>query len=137
RRGTSRREDRQIRAVGRRGFARSRSLRRSMGAHGPARLAVHARLRNMEWLARRHSRVHSLISQRLRRFPEVRLPFRRADADRRTVKLTILMYHAVAVPAPGTRHLGNYVEPKHFTQQLDLLLELGYRTITFDDWLAF
>jgi peptidoglycan/xylan/chitin deacetylase (PgdA/CDA1 family) len=53
------------------------------------------------------------------------------------VKLTILMYHAVAVPAPGTRHLGNYVEPKHFTQQLDLLLELGYRTITFDDWLAF
>jgi peptidoglycan/xylan/chitin deacetylase (PgdA/CDA1 family) len=52
------------------------------------------------------------------------------------VKLTILMYHAVAVPDPGMRHLGNFINPKHFVEQLDLLLELGYRTISFDDWLA-
>ena len=51
------------------------------------------------------------------------------------MKLTILMYHAVAVPARGTRHLGNFVEPTEFTKQLDLLVELGYRTISFGDWL--
>jgi peptidoglycan/xylan/chitin deacetylase (PgdA/CDA1 family) len=53
------------------------------------------------------------------------------------MKLTVLMYHKVAVPPPGARHLGNYVLPRQFEQQLDALLEWGYRTITFDQWLAY
>jgi peptidoglycan/xylan/chitin deacetylase (PgdA/CDA1 family) len=53
------------------------------------------------------------------------------------MKLTILMYHKVADPPPGARHLGNYVTPRQFEEQLDALLEWGYRTITLDQWLAY
>ena len=53
------------------------------------------------------------------------------------MKLTILMYHKVAEPAPGARHLGNYVTPSQFERQLDALLDWGYETISFDQWLAY
>jgi len=53
------------------------------------------------------------------------------------MKLTILMYHKVAEPAAGARHLGNYVTPAQFEQQLDALLEWGYQTISFEQWLAY
>lgn len=51
------------------------------------------------------------------------------------MKLTVLMYHKVDALRPGVRYLGNYVAPEAFLQQLDALLEWGYRTIGFDDWL--
>ena len=53
------------------------------------------------------------------------------------MKLTILMYHKVAELPPAARHRGNYVTPRQFEEQMDALLEWRYRTITFDDWLAF
>jgi peptidoglycan/xylan/chitin deacetylase (PgdA/CDA1 family) len=53
------------------------------------------------------------------------------------MKLTILMYHKVAEPPAGARHLGNYVTPVQFEQQLDALLDWGYETISFDQWLAY
>jgi peptidoglycan/xylan/chitin deacetylase (PgdA/CDA1 family) len=53
------------------------------------------------------------------------------------MKLTILMYHKVAEPAADARHLGNYVTPSQFEQQLDALLDWGYVTISFDQWLAY
>lgn len=53
------------------------------------------------------------------------------------MKLTILMYHKVAEPVDGARHLGNYVAPSQFEQQLDALLDWGYQTISFDHWLAY
>jgi peptidoglycan/xylan/chitin deacetylase (PgdA/CDA1 family) len=53
------------------------------------------------------------------------------------VKLTILMYHKVDEVPPDARYPGNYVSPAAFTEQLDALLEWGYRTIDFDDWLRY
>jgi len=53
------------------------------------------------------------------------------------MKLTILMYHKVAEPAAGARHLGNYVTPAEFEQQLDALLDWGYQTMSFGQWLAY
>ena len=53
------------------------------------------------------------------------------------MKLTILMYHKVAEPPAGARHLGNYVTPGQFEQQLDALLDWGYQTITLHQWLAY
>jgi peptidoglycan/xylan/chitin deacetylase (PgdA/CDA1 family) len=53
------------------------------------------------------------------------------------MKLTILMYHKVAEPAAGARHLGNYVTPEQFEQQLDALLDWGYQTISFGQWLTY
>lgn len=52
-------------------------------------------------------------------------------------KLTILMYHEVATPRAGTRHLGNFVTPGQFDEQLDALRAWRYESIGFDDWLAF
>ena len=52
------------------------------------------------------------------------------------MKLTILMYHKVAELPQGARHPGNFVSPAAFAEQLDALVEWGYRTIGFDDWLA-
>ena len=53
------------------------------------------------------------------------------------MKLTILMYHKVDELEQGVRHPGNFVTPAAFAEQLDALSEWGYRTITFDDWLAY
>jgi len=53
------------------------------------------------------------------------------------MKLTILMYHKIDEPSAGVRHPGNFVRPDRFAQQMDSLLDWGYRTIDFDDWLAF
>jgi peptidoglycan/xylan/chitin deacetylase (PgdA/CDA1 family) len=53
------------------------------------------------------------------------------------VKLTILMYHKVAEIPPGARHVGNYVTPTQFTAQMDALLDWGYRTISFEQWLSY
>jgi peptidoglycan/xylan/chitin deacetylase (PgdA/CDA1 family) len=53
------------------------------------------------------------------------------------MKLTILMYHKVAEPVAGARHLGNYVTPSQFERQLDALLDWGYETISLDQWLAY
>lgn len=52
-------------------------------------------------------------------------------------KLTVLMYHEVATPRPGARHLGNFVTPAQFEAQLDALKSWGYESIGFDEWLAF
>jgi peptidoglycan/xylan/chitin deacetylase (PgdA/CDA1 family) len=52
-------------------------------------------------------------------------------------KLTVLMYHKVAELPPVAVHRGNYVTPRQFEEQLDSLLAWGYRTITFDHWLAY
>ena len=53
------------------------------------------------------------------------------------MKLTILMYHKIDVPAPDARYPGNYVAPAEFERQMDALLGWGYRTIRFDEWLAY
>ena len=53
------------------------------------------------------------------------------------MKLTILMYHKVDELEAGVRHPGNYVSPAAFAEQMDALLEWGYRTIGFDQWLAY
>jgi peptidoglycan/xylan/chitin deacetylase (PgdA/CDA1 family) len=37
----------------------------------------------------------------------------------------------------GVRHPGNYVHPADFQQQLDALLDWGYHTISFAEWLRF
>lgn len=52
------------------------------------------------------------------------------------MKLTILMYHKIDELPKGVRHVGNFVSPAAFAEQLDGLIEWGYRTIGFDDWLA-
>ncbi|HEX4681639.1 MAG TPA: polysaccharide deacetylase family protein [Gemmatimonadaceae bacterium] len=51
------------------------------------------------------------------------------------MKLTILMYHKIDELIPGIRFPGNYVTPRQFEQQLDALLEWGYRTISLDEWI--
>ncbi len=56
---------------------------------------------------------------------------------RRRVKLPILMYHKVDELRPGVRRVGNYVSPERFEQQMDALVESGYRSITVADWLAY
>jgi peptidoglycan/xylan/chitin deacetylase (PgdA/CDA1 family) len=53
------------------------------------------------------------------------------------MKLTILMYHKVDELDDGVRHPGNYVSPTRFVQQLDALLEWGYHTIDFGQWLDY
>ena len=53
------------------------------------------------------------------------------------MKLTILMYHKIDELAEGVRHPGNFVRPDRFEQQMDALLDWGYHTIDFDDWMAF
>jgi len=47
------------------------------------------------------------------------------------------MYHKVDEIPPDARYPGNYVTPDQFAQQLDALLEWGYKTIDFDQWLAY
>lgn len=53
------------------------------------------------------------------------------------MKLTILMYHKVDELRPGVRFPGNYVTPAQFGRQLDALLDWGYRSIEFDEWLDY
>jgi peptidoglycan/xylan/chitin deacetylase (PgdA/CDA1 family) len=53
------------------------------------------------------------------------------------MKLTILMYHKVDELPLGVRHPGNFVSPPNFALQLDALNEWGYRTIGFDEWIAY
>jgi peptidoglycan/xylan/chitin deacetylase (PgdA/CDA1 family) len=50
------------------------------------------------------------------------------------MKLTILMYHKIAEPAPDVRYPGNYVSPGNFERQMDALLRWGYGSIRFDEW---
>lgn len=48
------------------------------------------------------------------------------------------MYHKVdRMPPEGPRYPRNYVLPEQFEAQLDALERWGYRTISFDDWLAY
>jgi peptidoglycan/xylan/chitin deacetylase (PgdA/CDA1 family) len=47
------------------------------------------------------------------------------------------MYHKIDEIPPDARYPGNYVSPGGFIQQLDALLEWGYRTIDFGDWLRY
>jgi len=47
------------------------------------------------------------------------------------------MYHKIDEAPPDARYPGNYVSPDAFAQQLDALLEWGYRTIEFDEWLRY
>jgi peptidoglycan/xylan/chitin deacetylase (PgdA/CDA1 family) len=51
------------------------------------------------------------------------------------MKLTVLMYHKVDALQPEVRYPGNYVAPAAFEQQMDALLDWGYRTIGFDEWM--
>jgi peptidoglycan/xylan/chitin deacetylase (PgdA/CDA1 family) len=53
------------------------------------------------------------------------------------VKLTILMYHRVEEIPPDAVHRTNFVRPSQFNEQLSALNDWGYRSITFDDWLAY
>lgn len=53
------------------------------------------------------------------------------------MKLTILMYHKIDEVPPDARYPGNYVSPELFAQQLDALVEWGYQTIDFDEWLRY
>lgn len=53
------------------------------------------------------------------------------------MKLTILMYHRVEEMPRGATHPGNYVSPALFQEQLAALVQWGYRSITFDDWIAY
>ena len=53
------------------------------------------------------------------------------------MKLTILMYHKIDEVPPDARYPGNYVSPELFAQQLDALLEWGYQTIDFDEWIRY
>lgn len=53
------------------------------------------------------------------------------------MKLTILMYHKIDEPPPGTRHRGNFVTPARFTEQMDALVSWGYQAVTFDRWLDY
>lgn len=46
------------------------------------------------------------------------------------------MYHKVDRIPPGARYLRNYVLPDQFEAQLAALADLGYRTISFADWLG-
>lgn len=47
------------------------------------------------------------------------------------------MYHKIDEVPPDARYPGNYVSPDLFAQQLDALLEWGYRTIDFDEWIRY
>ena len=53
------------------------------------------------------------------------------------MKLTILMYHKIDEPPAGIRFPGNYVSPSRFHEQMRGLLEWGYRSVTFNDWLDY
>jgi peptidoglycan/xylan/chitin deacetylase (PgdA/CDA1 family) len=53
------------------------------------------------------------------------------------MKLTVLMYHKVDALQPNARYPGNYVAPSVFEQQMDALLEWGYHSIGFDQWLEY
>ena len=53
------------------------------------------------------------------------------------MKLTILMYHRVEEIPPDAMHRTNFVRPLQFSEQLAALRDWGYRSITFEDWLAY
>jgi peptidoglycan/xylan/chitin deacetylase (PgdA/CDA1 family) len=53
------------------------------------------------------------------------------------VKLTILMYHRVEEIPPDAVYPTNFVRPTQFNEQISALNGWGYRSITFDDWLAY
>jgi peptidoglycan/xylan/chitin deacetylase (PgdA/CDA1 family) len=52
-------------------------------------------------------------------------------------RLPILMYHKVDEMPPGARHRRNYVRPEQFAAHLAALARWGFRTISFDEWLAY
>jgi peptidoglycan/xylan/chitin deacetylase (PgdA/CDA1 family) len=47
------------------------------------------------------------------------------------------MYHKIDETPPDALYPGNYVSPGLFAQQLDALVEWGYRTIEFEEWLRY
>jgi peptidoglycan/xylan/chitin deacetylase (PgdA/CDA1 family) len=47
------------------------------------------------------------------------------------------MYHKIDEVPRDARYPGNYVSPELFAQQLDALLEWGYQTIDFNEWLRY
>lgn len=53
------------------------------------------------------------------------------------MKLPILLYHKIDNIRPGSRYPKNYVTPEQFDAQLALLRRLGYRSISFGDYLAY
>ncbi|MGH7616559.1 MAG: polysaccharide deacetylase family protein [Gemmatimonadaceae bacterium] len=53
------------------------------------------------------------------------------------MKLAILMYHKIDEPPAGVRNPGNFVNARRFEEQMDALLEWGYRTISFEQWLDY
>ena len=53
------------------------------------------------------------------------------------MKLTILMYHRVEEIPSDAIYRTNFVRPAQFKEQLAALNAWGYRSITFDDWLAY
>ena len=53
------------------------------------------------------------------------------------MKLTVLMYHKVDELHSNVRHPGNYVAPAAFERQMDALLEWGYGSISFDQWIGY
>jgi peptidoglycan/xylan/chitin deacetylase (PgdA/CDA1 family) len=52
-------------------------------------------------------------------------------------RLTILMYHRVAVMPPDTRFPKNFVSPDGFAAQIESLLAWGYQPVTFPQWMAY
>jgi len=53
------------------------------------------------------------------------------------MKLPILLYHKIEHVAPGSRYPKNYVTPEQFDAQLAFLRRLGYRSISFGDYLSY
>lgn len=47
------------------------------------------------------------------------------------------MYHRVEEIPSGAAHPGNFVRPAQFREQLEALRDWGYRSIAFDEWLAY
>src|SRR5437867_11058911 len=53
------------------------------------------------------------------------------------MKLPILLYHKIEHVAPGSRYPQNYVTPEQFDAQLAFLRRLGYRSVSFADYVAY
>jgi peptidoglycan/xylan/chitin deacetylase (PgdA/CDA1 family) len=53
------------------------------------------------------------------------------------MKLPILLYHKVDRIPPGVRYPKNYVTPEQFDAQLALLRRLGYRSVSFGEYLDY
>jgi peptidoglycan/xylan/chitin deacetylase (PgdA/CDA1 family) len=53
------------------------------------------------------------------------------------MRLPILMYHKIDEPPAAVRTPGNFVRPTLFAEQMDALIDWGYQTIGFEQWLDF